>query len=241
MNVRHILKCGLNLTMAGGRPAALAYVVDPNTVLTPNQLRNESWTLRTLSPRITGGCLDWLAKRRLISNSWRCDSCHLPARFYKFSRGLDGYRWRCRACDIGWSIRQGSFFEQSHLPLDSIIALIYYWATDTPLHTVAKELAISKHSVVDWHNFCRDVCVRWCDNAQPIGGLDANGTEKVVELDESCFFRRKNHVGRMGPHQWVFGGIERGTRKCFMVLVPDRSRRTLQPIIERYVQPGINI
>ena len=35
MNVRHILKCGLNLTIAGARPTALAYVVDPNTVLTP--------------------------------------------------------------------------------------------------------------------------------------------------------------------------------------------------------------
>ena len=35
MNVRHILKCGLNLTIAGARPTALAYVVDPNTVITP--------------------------------------------------------------------------------------------------------------------------------------------------------------------------------------------------------------
>ena len=32
---------------------------------------------------------------------------------------------------------------------------------------------------------------------------------------------------RLVPEHWIFGGIERGTRKCFMVEVADRSRQTL--------------
>ena len=37
---------------------------------------------------------------------------------------------------------------------------------------------------------------------------------------------------------WVFGGIERGTTKSFMVVVEDRSAATLIPIIQRYIRPG---
>ena len=37
---------------------------------------------------------------------------------------------------------------------------------------------------------------------------------------------------------WVFGGIERGTIKSFMVVVDDRSAATLIPIIQRYIRPG---
>ena len=41
--------------------------------------------------------------------------------------------------------------------------------------------------------------------------------------------------------QWVFGGIERGTSNAFMVVVPDRTKTTLLPIIQRYIRPGTTI
>ena len=37
---------------------------------------------------------------------------------------------------------------------------------------------------------------------------------------------------------WVFGGIERESKKCFFEIVEDRSASTLIPIIKRYVKPG---
>jgi len=39
----------------------------------------------------------------------------------------------------------------------------------------------------------------------------------------------------------VFGGIERGTGKCFLTEVPDRTAATLQPLIQRYILPGLHI
>ena len=90
--------------------------------------------------------------------------------------------------------------------------------------------------VVDWFHFLRDVCCQWVDsNAYQIGGLDENCEPKIVEIDESCFYRRKNHVGEMGPHQWVFVGIECATRKCFLIAVPDRSRHTLLPHVQQWI------
>ena len=39
----------------------------------------------------------------------------------------------------------------------------------------------------------------------------------------------------------MFGGIERGTTNAFMLVVPDRTRNTLLPIIQQYIRPGTTI
>ena len=58
-----------------------------------------------------------------------------------------------------------------------------------------------------------------------------------VEIDESMFVRRKGNVGRTVNEQWVFGGICRETRECFLVAVPDRRKETLQSVIKDFVRP----
>ena len=67
------------------------------------------------------------------------------------------------------------------------------------------ELGICNQTIVDWYNFCREVCdcILFEDN-EKIGGLG-----KTVEIDESKFGKRKYHKGRKVEGQWVFGGIER--------------------------------
>ena len=39
----------------------------------------------------------------------------------------------------------------------------------------------------------------------------------------------------------MFGGIERGTSNAFMVVVPDRTKQTLMPIIQTYIRPGTTV
>ena len=36
----------------------------------------------------------------------------------------------------------------------------------------------------------------------------------------------------------VFGGVERHTGKCFLVVVPNRSATTLLAVIKEWVKPG---
>ena len=38
--------------------------------------------------------------------------------------------------------------------------------------------------------------------------------------------------------QWIFGGIEDGSRKCFMVALEKRGEATLLPIIKEWIEPG---
>ena len=68
--------------------------------------------------------------------------------------------------------------------------------------------------------------------------LQIGGAGKVVE---SKFGRRKYNRGRYQEGHWVFGGIERGSVKAFMVEVDDRSAATRLPIIQQYILPGTTV
>ena len=132
-------------------------------------------------------------------------------------------------------VREGSWFSGSHLLLDQVIELTYYWVYKLPLEFISRELKIgSEHTIVDWCNFAREVCIGILktDNEQ-IGGP---GIE--VEIDESKFGKRKYHRGKRVDGVRVFGWIERVSRRCFFEIVDERSADRLIPIIKRYVKPG---
>ena len=49
----------------------------------------------------------------------------------------------------------------------------------------------------------------------------------IVEIDESKFGKMKFNRGRCIEGQWVFGGICRQTKACFLVPVGQRDRYTV--------------
>lgn len=63
------------------------------------------------------------------------------------------------------------------------------------------------------------------------------GPGKTVQIDESKFGKRKYHRGHRVEGQWVFGGIEEGSRKCFLISVEERSEAALLPLIEKCIEP----
>ena len=156
------------------------------------------------------------------------------------SYGREGYVWRCtiKQCGYKISVRAGSWFENSNLTLQQVLKLTYYWVYKTRQDTVRRELKINcEETVVDWYNLCQEVCseVLEKENAK----ICRPG--KIVEIGECKFGKRKYHKGRRKDGVWVFGGIERGTKNCFMCSVEDRSADTLIPVIKQNVLPGTTI
>ena len=72
--------------------------------------------------------------------------------------------------------------------------------------------------------------------SERIGGV---GT--IVEIDESKFGKRKYNRGKRVDGRWVFGGIERGSKKTFFRVVENRGKEVLLAIIKEFVQPGTTI
>ncbi|CAB9518305.1 Inherit from opiNOG: protein Hydra magnipapillata [Seminavis robusta] len=70
-----------------------------------------------------------------------------------------------------------------------------------------------------------------------IGGHDI-----IVEIDESKFAKRKYHKGRRVKGSWVLGMVERTQqRRMVLLVVPDRTRKTLEHAIMTFVHPGSTI
>ncbi|RUS71147.1 hypothetical protein EGW08_021092 [Elysia chlorotica] len=99
-------------------------------------------------------------------------------------------------------------------------------------------LGLSKHTVVDWRSFCSEVTDEWYRKQSPIGGPGV-----VVEIDETLITRRKYNRGRLPTQIWPFGGIERVTKRKFIVpltgdVAENRTKETLLPLITKYIVKG---
>ena len=203
--------------------------------------KEEGVHLRELYSIIRDGDLvTWLRRRGLIGDftDGDCGKCTGKMKLVKDSSySKDGYCWRCsnRKCNSKVSIRRGSWFEGSHLTISQVIELTYFWVYKHTETFAMKECNISSwRSAQEWYGFCRTVCMCVLEKeSTPIGGPG-----EIVELYES---KRKCIRGKSAKGPWVFSGIDRRSRDCFLVTVLDRTAETLVPIIKQFVKPGSKV
>ena len=170
-----------------------------------------------------------------------CPACNELCTLSQYN-SQDGFRWRCFRHNFTQGVRVNSFFEGAKVSLDTAIVLLYCWAADFLQLQIQRETLLSGNSVSLWCTFLRDVCENVIENnPQELGGFDENNEPIEVEIDESKFFHRKYHRGLWREGYWVFGAIERRSKRCILVEVPDRAAATLEPIIRRWILPGSHI
>jgi len=119
--------------------------------------------------------------------------------------------------------------------------LLYAFALDFPLCEAEKLLpAIAHSTVVGFYDKIRTKIYDIMERISLCGNVEEN--LEVVELDESLFGKKRKYCkGKPTKQQWVFGLVERHTRKTYFTTVEDRKRSTLMPIIKRVVGTGSKI
>ena len=177
-----------------------------------------------------------MVKRRKAS----CDIYHSDMILRDCSDRSDGYVWECRRQiarkrhRTEKSIREGSWFEQFNLSIEEIVKFTYWWTQGLEQWQIKQQLGLGSHTAVDWDMFCRELCeVTLFEDREKLGGPG-----KVVQIDESKIGKRKYHRGHVVEGEWVFGGIEEESRKCFILCVDDRSEATLLKHIHDWIEPG---
>ncbi|KAE9362356.1 hypothetical protein PF008_g150 [Phytophthora fragariae] len=146
-------------------------------------------------------------------------------------------RWRCRrkGCrDYEVSVRAGSFFAKSKLPLTKCLRLLLFWCSYLPVGIAQQWLDISAVATIDWYNFCRNICYKEMLTCN----MQIGGPGHIVEIDETSL-KKKSKYGRglQHPDNWLFGGIDRTTNLWFGILTgADRKKKTLSPILRKHVK-----
>lgn len=136
-------------------------------------------------------------------------------------------------------MREGTFFESLRLPFNTIMSIFYKYLKGEDFSNIGYDLEISAVTAGIYATIVRDfICFSFLEEGEKIGGYNEDGSSKIVEMDESLFFKRKYGRGRIPDQEWVVGGFERGSKKCFMVPVLGRSARHITQVILDNVLPG---
>ncbi|XP_045121432.1 uncharacterized protein LOC123510360 isoform X2 [Portunus trituberculatus] len=170
----------------------------------------------------------------ILRTAPKCCICGRELTLVKCGRRI-GAVWRCPSHKGNCiSIRSGSFWEKSRLPLSKLVQLAFCWAYDHSNKTCEDLTGVNKNTVGQWYQYFRDVCSHHLiQNPIMIGGENL-----IIELDESVVTRRRDRTGHGTPERLVFGGFCPSTQEGFLVFVPNKEAATLLPIIQQYVRPG---
>lgn len=216
----------------------------------------------------------YLLQHGLLVQENSCRKCDGPVMLTnKKVRGQDVPVWRCRrkGCQSVRSVRKGNeFFHYTNmngrlhcnLKLCEILELVYIWSIKMPMEEVPRHTGRSTNTVVDWFNYCREVCSEMVsvtrrgklrgtpddpiqiDEARFAGRRKYNrgrllaGDEPAEENIEDPVQNHRNHGSRIdGP--WVFGLCQGTDVRYFYI--NKRDAATLIPIIEREVEAGSTI
>lgn len=142
-------------------------------------------------------------------------------------------------CSYKLSQTKGTFFGEHKISIIKISKFVAYWALlpHPRSHFLEEELDISSATVVDWSSYLRETCFDFIEkNSTKLGGFG-----KTVEIDEAKVGKRKYNRGRIIKGNWIFGAIERDSKKTFIIPVQNRSKETLLPIIKDHILPGTTI
>ncbi|KAK8735577.1 hypothetical protein OTU49_005444 [Cherax quadricarinatus] len=144
---------------------------------------------------------------------------------------------RVTKCSYSVSLFTGTWLENSHLsPSQNLLFINEFVRKRFTQRAVQENIGIASNTVVNWKNFCGLVCVNWMDEQEAIGGPGS-----IIEIKESKFGKSHSSGRRAVESVWVFGGIDRHTKKQFIVPVEGRDSETLIPLCQKYIKPGSTI
>ncbi len=130
--------------------------------------------------------IDFLKNHGLLRRDQDCSHCGMACIWVPRISLKDSFGWRCMNKNCTHyksylSIRTGSFFAKSHIPLQKWLHLLFLWCNKELQGQSVNVTGVSAQAMVDVYDFFRDVCsVHFQQNPIRLGGRGL-----ICQLDES--------------------------------------------------------
>lgn len=169
----------------------------------------------------------------------RCSNCNSLLKFTRCRKIKIGWIYRCtsRICDLRFGLFNDTLLEG--ISIDSFFIVLAGFALKKKIVEIVTESNITEKTVLKYFKMLREACVEKIHNENIVLG----GENVEIEIDESHLFRRKYNRGRVLAFQqiWVFGIIERISKKVYLKRVERRDANTLNSVIISHVRQGSTI
>ena len=187
----------------------------------------------------------WCVKTGILRKPIHCKRCRsLTGKIitYKLSGStsyFDNFVWRCKNkdCKNIVYLRKDNKFLESFPRINLRILLLYvftHFSYLVPPKTSCDTLGLNFETI----RSISHLITQWIVENQKLEEIfqgKLGGKDEIVEIDESCFFRRKYNKGRMLKQVWVFGIVERTRGRLFVEVVEKRDQKTLLPVIKKWI------
>jgi transposase-like protein len=173
---------------------------------------------------------------RLWPNGVRCPVCGLGERITTRKGGF----YRCNQCKEDFTVRTGTIFERSHVPLHKWIYAMYLVVTarkGISSMQLAKEIGVTQKTAWFVLGRLREACG---DNLDKLRGIVEIDEVYIGGKGENMHAADKKRKGGVPAKAAVLGMRERGGRTK-AVPVPNASGATLEFAIIDRVEPGSTI
>lgn len=203
------------------------------------------------------GTVNLFQKMGIIPTQGICRTCKQPTRAEWRRKDTWSY-WQCYECRGAQGhtgLRANTVLANSNLKLERFMMLIWVFADRGKTYKQIQNSAclpsdpsyvdnlMSSMTIAKWNKYFMYICVKdYKDNKEMLSGEE---NEDICEIDETMCGKMK--FGKGDPTKrrgvWVFGGVMRMSRLCFMVICPGnkRTKRVLWPIIQANITMGTTI
>lgn len=152
--------------------------------------------------------------------------------YVRNTRYVDKYYWVWLIFKKRILLRKDTAFENYRIPTRKVLQIFYKYIKAVSFENIAYELDLRSACVSSYAALARDaLCWDFIGNHERIGGIYQDGSSKIMEINESLFFKRKYNRGKLVEEEWWIGGIKRGTRKVFILPVPNRGQPQQQLVL----------
>lgn len=144
--------------------------------------------------------------------------------------------WKCRECRNQFTVRKGTIFEESHIPMHKWLQAIHLMVSSKKgisSHQLHRVLEVTYKSA--WFLTHR---IRECMRDGALAGFGGNGG--IVEVDETFIGTEpgvtKAKNARGGSHKMkMLTLVDRGTKRAKSIVIDDLKKSTLIPILRENI------